>query len=99
MSDPNIVWLHAFFNYIIAPSIKVVERRFFHRLLAMPQNLCLLSLALATASLVLGAVPTPLDDFKPQFVKTIGTQFTLDGSKFTVVGCGVVSRIINLRGM
>ena len=67
--------------------------------LAMSKNLYLLSLALATASLVLGAVPIPLNHFEPQFVKTVGTQFTLDGSKFTVVGCGVVSKTMTLRRM
>lgn len=67
----------------------------------MPQNLYLLSLALATASLVLGLgeVPAPLNHFNTEFVKTVGTQFTLDGSKFTVVGWGVLSYIMTLRGI
>jgi hypothetical protein len=53
----------------------------------MPKNLYLLSLALATASLVLGAVLPTLNRVKAEFVKTAGTQFMLNGSKFAVVGC------------
>ena len=57
-----------------------------------------------TATLVLGAVPkkkkkkNPLNHFKPEFMKTVGTQFTLDGSRFTVVGCALLwYMMISLR--